>query len=225
MNKKSSSWKNHKEVLVFLYFPVYLLWFFALEQMSPENLFVVTNPLDSYIPFCEYFIIPYLLWFPYLFGGILWFYVRERKDGFIELSLSLVIGLTVCLLIYTVFPNAQCLRPENYPDNLFGELVKMLQGFDTPTNVCPSIHVFSTIAIHVAVMKSQRLKRVRGIQAASFVLACLICVSTVCLKQHSLTDVLCALGLNVLMVLAFYGWNRAHLCKKIPKTCKNLPFS
>lgn len=209
MNNVKSLWRDHKEVLVFLYFPVYLLWFFALEQISPENLFVVTNPLDSYIPFCEYFIIPYLLWFPYLFGAVIWFYVKERKEGFMEFALSLIIGLTICLLIYTVFPNAQSLRPEYYPENLFGRLVKMLQGFDTPTNVCPSIHVYSTVAVHIAVMKSSRLKKIWWIRPASFVLAFLICASTVCLKQHSLTDVLWAFVLNVLVVLAFRGLHKS----------------
>lgn len=214
MNKKVSLWKEHREALVFLYFPVYLLWFFVLEQMNPENLFFVTNPLDRYIPFCEYFIVPYLLWFPYLFGGLFWFYWRERKNGFIKFAVTLIAGLTTCLLVYTVFPNGQALRPAFYPhDNLFTTVVKLLQGFDTPTNVCPSIHVFSTVAVHIAIVKSECLRKKRCVKYGSLILALLICMSTVFLKQHSVTDVICALVLNALLYFLIYwsGSKRVHI--------------
>ncbi|MCM1244972.1 MAG: phosphatase PAP2 family protein [Roseburia sp.] len=205
MNKTGSFWRTHREALVFLYFPVYLLWFFMLEQMEPENLFFVTNPLDHYIPFCEYFIVPYLLWFPYLFGGLFWFYRWERKSGFMKFALTLIAGLTICLFIYMVFPNAQALRPNPYPrDNFFTDVVKLLQGFDTPTNVCPSIHVFSTVALHIAVMKSEVLRKKRYVTYGSWILAVSICLSTVFLKQHSFTDVICALALNAVLYFLIY---------------------
>lgn len=195
MNKEASFWKRHKEALAFLYFPVYLFWFFRLEQMSPENIYIVTNPLDSLVPFCEYFIVPYLMWFPYLFGFLAYFYVADRKKNFINLAVSLIIGLTVCLIVYTFFPNAQALRLEEYPNrNLFTQIVMLLQGFDTPTNVCPSIHVFSTVVVHVMVQKSSCH---RWVKAGSLVTAVLICLSTVFLKQHSVTDVIWGMVLAV----------------------------
>lgn len=73
------SWLKKKEIWVLFYVPVYLLWFFALEQVTPEHPFIVTNPLDRYIPFCEYFIVPYLLWFPYLIGGAFLFLPKGKR--------------------------------------------------------------------------------------------------------------------------------------------------
>lgn len=211
MNETGFFWKKLREALVFIYFPVYLLWFFMLEQMNPENIFFVTNPLDRYIPFCEYFIVPYLLWFPYLFGGLSWFFLRERKSGFMKFAVTLIIGLTACLLIYTIFPNAQALRPASYPhDNLFTRVVKLLQDFDTPTNVCPSIHVFSTVALHIAVVKSECLGKKRCIKYGSLILSVFICMSTVFLKQHSVTDVICALVLNAVLYVLIYRPYRAE---------------
>lgn len=211
MNKTGFFWKKLREALVFIYFPVYLLWFFMLEQMNPENIFFVTNPLDRHIPFCEYFIVPYLLWFPYLFGGLSWFFLRERKSGFMKFAVTLIIGLTACLLIYTIFPNAQALRPASYPhDNLFTRVVKLLQDFDTPTNVCPSIHVFSTVALHIAVVKSECLGKKRCIKYGSLILSVFICMSTVFLKQHSVTDVICALVLNAVLYVLIYRPYRAE---------------
>lgn len=203
MKDKMAFWKQHREALTLLYFPIYLLWFFWLEQVNPEHIYIVTNPLDRWIPFCEYFIIPYLLWFPYLFGSIIWLYFADRKKGFLKLTFSLIIGLTICLIIYTFFPNGQALRLESYPNhNFFTRIVAMLQGFDTPTNVCPSIHAFSTVVVHIAL---QRSSCHRGVKMASFVLMVLICLSTVCLKQHSLTDVIWALVLVVPICGIIYG--------------------
>ena len=35
--------------------------------------------LDDYIPFCEYFVIPYLMWFLYVGGAIVSFYLKAKK--------------------------------------------------------------------------------------------------------------------------------------------------
>lgn len=202
---KLEQMKKHKEALAALYLPVYLLWFFILERITPDHLFIVSFPLDKMIPFCEYFIVPYLLWFPYLFGGLLWLYFADRKDGFVKLASTLIVGLTICLTIYTFFPNAQALRVAKYPNNnIFTQIVAMLQGFDTPTNVCPSIHVFSTVAIHIAIVRSVASNRKLWIHVLSLVLAILICLSTVFLKQHSVFDVICAFILNIGMYMLFY---------------------
>ncbi len=192
--------KKHRLLLVIAYIPVYLLWFFLLERITPGSMFVVENPLDAWIPFCEYFIIPYLLWFPYLAWGLISFYRREKEAVFYRLAYTLIAGLTICLIIYTFFPNMQMLRPEQYPnDNVFTAFVRLLQGFDTPTNVCPSIHVFVTTAIQLEIMRSGRLRERPVVVWGTFILAVLICLSTVFLKQHSVTDVLCAWGLNAVL--------------------------
>ncbi len=187
-----------------MYFLLYLVWFFLLEQRGTENMYLITNPLDQYIPFCEYFIIPYYLWFVYLYGGALYFYVKDRKGEFVKMIITMEIGLTICLLIYTFFPNWQNLRPEVYPnDNVFTKVVQMLQGFDTPTDVCPSIHVYGTIVLYIAIARRNWGKR-KWIKPVALVFAISVCLSTVFLKQHSVTDVLWALALNAVMYMAVY---------------------
>ena len=64
---------RNRDNLLLLYVPVYLIWFLVLEQITPERLFVVSNPLDTWIPFCEYFVVPYVLWFPYLLCWLFYF--------------------------------------------------------------------------------------------------------------------------------------------------------
>lgn len=191
--------------MVLLYVPVYLLWFFGLERAVPEHYLIVTSPLDAYIPFCEYFIIPYLLWFPYIVCTLLYFFMKEREEGFYRLSYSLITGMTIILVIYTFLPNMQLLRVEEYPrENLCTMIVRMLQQFDTPTNVCPSLHVFVTVALNIAVLKSKELRKYPCLQGGTLLLSVLICLSTVFLKQHSVTDVWCAFILNAIIYFIFY---------------------
>lgn len=61
LHKRPSAW-------YMLYIPVYLLLFFIVEQLVPStcDYWVSYLPLDDLIPFCEYFVIFYCLWYPLL---------------------------------------------------------------------------------------------------------------------------------------------------------------
>ena len=101
--------------------------------------------------------------------------------------------MTFFLFLCTVFPNGLNLRPTSFVrDNIFVDLVRYIYRTDTPTNVLPSIHVFNSIGVCIAIWHSSALKKHRWIQYGSYVLALLIILSTVFLKQHSVTDVIAA---------------------------------
>ena len=91
-----------------------------------------------------------------------------------------------------------------------------LQGFDTPTNVCPSIHVSSTVAVELAVRRSESLGKKGWLKAANFVVTVAICLSTMFLKQHSAVDV--ALGIALSLLLGWVTWhtNWQAALKKTP---------
>ena len=105
--------------------------------------------------------------------------------------------------IYAVFPNGQLLRRPIVGDDLFSEMVRLLRKTDTPTNVCPSIHVFVTVTVALAAARSRAMARQRLLKGALMVLCVLICMSTVFLKQHSIVDVALgtALGLGLDLLL------------------------
>ena len=50
--------------IIAIYFVVYLILFGYLEQRPVRAYHVVHTVFDDMIPFCEIFVIPYLLWFP-----------------------------------------------------------------------------------------------------------------------------------------------------------------
>lgn len=84
------------------------------------------------------------------------------------------------------------LRPQSVPGtDIFANAVRALYSSDTPTNVCPSIHVFNSVTLMLAYYRCGCFdhSRRRWMRPAATVLCLAICASTVLLKQHSVIDV------------------------------------
>ena len=183
------------------YFFLYMLCFILLEEYVHPR-YWISSDLDAYIPFCAPFILPYLAWFP-MVAGMFWYFYKKDPESYLYLCRGMLLGLTICLAIYAVFPNGQLLRRPIVGDDLFSEMVRLLRKTDTPTNVCPSIHVLVTVTVALAAAPSRAMARHRLLRGALMVLCVLICMSTVFLKQHSIVDVALgtALGLGLDLLL------------------------
>ena len=182
-----------------VYFLFYLLCFVLLEEYVRPR-YWISSQLDAYIPFCEWFILPYVAWFPLVPGLFLYFYRRDPEQ-YRYLCRAILLGLTVCLAIYALFPNGQLLRRAVPRDNLLCQLVTLLRRVDTPTNVCPSIHVFVSVTLAIAMARSPAMARHQRLRAALMILCGLICLATMFLKQHSVIDVACGGALSAVMDL------------------------
>lgn len=208
---------KYKHAWILSYFIIYLIWFFYLEARTNVKFTDIHIKLDDFIPFQELFIIPYLLWFFYIAVVILYFFFTNKTDYF-KCCSFLFLGMTISLIIYTFWPNAQNLRPDTFArDNIFVDWVKQLYKSDTSTNVCPSIHVFNSIGVHLSIIKSEQLKKYKIIRIGSFFLATSICLATVFLKQHSAFDGICAIGLAYVTYILVYRINYSALFLKEKK--------
>lgn len=186
--------RRNKYAVLFGYFILYLIWFHFLE-LHTVPIFYTHCRFDDYIPFCAWFVIPYLLWFPYV-GVTLGTVYFKSKPEFGVLCARLFSGMTICLLIYTIFPSGQLLRPALSADHGFLiDLVRKLYALDSDTNVCPSIHVYNTLCIHYTLCTWDETKKRTWIKFGSSLLLVLIIASTVLLKQHSVLDGIAAVGL------------------------------
>ena len=58
--------KTHPHAWWGAYLPVYLAMFFTIEHFITDNYWATQTVLDTYIPFCEWFIFPYVSWSPLL---------------------------------------------------------------------------------------------------------------------------------------------------------------
>lgn len=176
-------------------------WFAYLEKTVTSHYHLIHLKPDDLIPFCEVFVIPYLLWFAYVAAVVLYFFFRD-KDDYFRICTFLFTGMTIFLIVSTLWPNGHNLRPIVMPrDNVFTKLVSMLYRTDTPTNLWPSIHVYNSLGCHFAVMKSTRLEKHKGIRAGSLILCVSIILSTMFIKQHSVFDVTTAF----IMAAVMYG--------------------
>ena len=202
--------QEYKHGLLFLYGLVYIPWFTYLEQSVTTHFNVIHLVIDDYIPFIEYFIVPYMLWFLYVAAGVAYFFFRNKAEYY-KLCIFLMTGMTVFLVISTIYPNGTYLRPVVFErDNIFVDAVKWLYSTDTPTNLFPSIHVYNSLAIHIAVSNNEKLRNNKIVLHASRIMMSSIILATVFLKQHSLFDVITAFALAGLMYVLLYtpSWVR-----------------
>lgn len=186
------------------YVLIYMPWFMWLEKHVTTGFNLIHMPIDDHIPFCEYFIIPYFLWFLFVPAVMIYEFLYSRREYY-QTCAFLFTGMTIFLIICTVWPNGLNLRQDiACRDNLCARLVRILRRTDTSTNVFPSIHVFNTLGCLIALFKSKGMKNRRGIKIAASVLSVLIILSTVFLKQHSVADVIGGFVLAAIMYLIVY---------------------
>lgn len=201
-------YEKYQHILPLLvYMLIYLCWFSYLEKTVTKPETLIHTGLDDLIPFCEVFVIPYFLWFAYVSVTVLYLFFKDKQDYY-RTCAFLFTGMTVFLVISTLWPNGHHLRPHIMPrDNVFTRLVSYLYSIDTPTNLWPSIHVFNSIGAHLAIVKNKNLNRHKEICIGSFILCTSIILSTVLIKQHSVFDVLTAFLMAGILYVVVYAFD------------------
>lgn len=197
--------KDNWRLLYVTYVFFYLPWFFTVERFitpSHPRLHIMHSVIDDYIPFCEYFIIPYSIWFFYILFSCLFIYFKATDSEFRRFAWSLIIGMSTCMLICMIFPNGVDMRPDTIANNnICARIITLLWATDTSTNVFPSIHVYNSLAIHVGLMRCKAFNKYKFGKLISLLTCIMICLSTMFLKQHSFYDVI---GACVLMSVIYY---------------------
>lgn len=176
---------------------VYFALYFLTENLIPyENCHVIHSVLDDRIPFCELFVVPYLLWFFLVAGSLLWLLLYDIP-AFRKLCIYIMITQAGAMLTYIFWPNIQLLRPETMPrSNFFTWVLSIVYAFDTPTGVLPSLHAAYSIAI-LSVFEHRKDTSIRWrVLLPVFVVT--IIAATFFVKQHSVLDAVAAIPLCLL---------------------------
>ena len=130
--------------------------------------------MDDLIPFCEYFIIPYVLWFLVVLGSVMYFALGSPgKKEYYQYMATLGVGMTLFLIISFVYPNGQNLRPELTGEGPFIQAVQLLYQTDTPTNIFPSIHVFNAVACCVALLNNKKMQTEQNLYSRKYCADCI----------------------------------------------------
>ncbi|MBR3340685.1 MAG: hypothetical protein IKG30_03605 [Clostridiales bacterium] len=209
MSEKQSVIKKILFIIVTLlpmavYMVIYMPTFFWVESLSPANGFhIIHTAADDMIPVVEVFIIPYILWLPYLVIGMIGIAVRSRTISR-KTSYMLMAGMTLFIIISLAYPNKLELRSA-IPDreNIFMDLIDYLHSIDTPTDVLPSLHVYDALVVAAGLHLAFSEKK--ALLIASDILAFLIVLSTMFIKQHSIIDVIAAIVLFIIVFVVICG--------------------
>ena len=93
---------------------MYGFFFLLVERLWIRGSYTPIHcPLDDQIPFCEYFLIPYLLWFVFLVGIQIYTLLYDT-ESFVKFMKFIMVSYSLAIIIYMLFPNCQELRPHLY---------------------------------------------------------------------------------------------------------------
>lgn len=171
---------------------IYFSLYFITENLIPaENCTPIHIFLDDLIPFCEWFIIPYVFWYGLIVFSLGYFLLYD-VDSFRRLQIYIFTTQMIAMAIYILYPSRQDLRPEVFPrENILTGIIGFLYRFDTNTGVLPSLHV----AYSMGIMSTWLRRKTTPLWGRIFVVVAviLICLSTMFIKQHSAADFFAAL--------------------------------
>lgn len=189
----------------------YFLAYFLTERLIPaESCTPIWCPLDDRIPFCEWFVIPYVGWYLLIIGSLLYFGLYN-PGNFRKLMKYIITTQVVAVVIYAVFPNRQDLRPEVFPrENILTAIMGAIYSFDTNTGVCPSLHVAYSLGIASTWLRED--SAARWVKILIVIFAILVCISTAFVKQHSVLDGIAAIPVCMLAeYLVFFRKRRKEV--------------
>ena len=196
---------SHIKLLIF--WPIFGLAFAFLERGLPFlfQLFgkeityhPIYCPLDDKIVFNELFIIPYYFWFAFIVLMLVYTFFFEIPV-FRKFMWFFIFTYGITGIIYVIFPNMQDFRPLSPEmlgrENFLIDIAFWLYSYDTNTNVFPSMHVIGSFAVCFAAWHSELFGKWYW-RVIFFVVAAIISVSTVFLRQHSVLDIFGGLAVS-----------------------------
>ena len=155
--------RNKSTYLYFLIIPLYLVVFIIAESVVDKGTFVSYLPIDDKIPFIDFFVIPYVMWYPFMFWVGIKLFIKDVR-GFKGYMSFLGIAFFSIIILNMIFPNEQNLRVDiTVYDSIYSRAVALIYKIDTNTNVCPSMHAVGTIGAFFALLKSKSFKRTEKI--------------------------------------------------------------
>ena len=158
------------------------------------TLHVLTGPLDARIPFSAPWVTVYCLSFPFWIITGLWVF-SGPKNAANRVLASYVLAMLFSAAVFLIWPGTME-RAEITGGGFFDWCVRFIYTVDSPTNLCPSLHVMLSYFCFRGAMQCKNVPRWYVI--FSFCFLVLVCCSVVFVKQHALIDIPAALVLGEL---------------------------
>lgn len=183
---------QYRHLFLLLGWVGYFVLFFLTENLIPaESCHPIHCFLDDLVPFCEWFVIPYVSWYLLIVGSLLYF-LLYNVEHFKKLQTYIIITQVIAMAAYILYPSRQDLRPEVFPrENFATWMLSIIYSVDTNTGVCPSLHVGYSLGIASTWLRETSVPK--WVRLGIAVWCGVICVSVAFVKQHSVVDIFAAI--------------------------------
>ena len=187
-----------------------LLFCFALNSLvywggqamaQGRTLLDMTTALDRCIPLAPGWAVVYVAAFP-MWG--LCYVAMARGWDWYRLMTAEVLAKLLCGVCFLALPTTN-VRPEMAGDGFGVWLLEMIYRMDQPLNLFPSIHCLESWLCFAGLRSRRDVPLL--VKGAVLVLAVLICISTVLIRQHVIVDVVVGVLLAEGMVQLSRKWH------------------
>lgn len=142
-------------------------------------------PLDHRLPYVPSFYLIYFLAFVSWAAGFVLIF-RESPEHCGKVMMGELIAKLLCLVFYLVLPT-RIVRPEPEGSGVFALITRLTYFFDTPDTLFPSVHCLESWLCWRGMFGCKSLGR--GVKGGFLVIALLVFLSTLLVKQHVLVDI------------------------------------
>ncbi len=191
------------------------IFYFGLRFIQGEP-HIVGNYIDTQIPFINYFIIPYYIWFILIFA-IPYYYYKVDKDSLVNYIISYTACIIIANIIFAVYPST-VIRPEGIPNsNIINFMVNVIYFIDNPPLNCfPSMHCAVSMLFILTISRQKDTKLIYRL--IIIFISMLIMASTLFTKQHVFIDFVAG---DIIMILCYTTFaNNKYLGRKVKKLLK-----
>lgn len=169
---------------------------YYLTNQDTVQVYNFSTRIDEWIPFLKVFILPYMIWYPFVYISLFVLMVRNRKLYY-KFMLVLNLCFVVCFYIYTQYQTT-FIRPVATGTDWLSWMVQLVQTYDQPYNCFPSLHVVTSYLVVRAYAKSSGFQTRTRLLVYGIGIS--IILSTLFVKQHVLMDVIGGIGVVEVMV-------------------------
>ena len=171
---------------------------YVIIRTVRNNPFLIGSALDSKIPFNIIGIIPYCIWYFFLFI-IPFIYYRKDKKVYIKYLICYVLMSLVGDIIYFIYPT-YVNRPAIEGSGILYYMAKIVFAVDNPpVNCFPSLHC--AIAVLWILFTTKEIKLKWYYKVSIIIISLLIIPSTLIIKQHVIIDTVVGVILSLIIYI------------------------
>ena len=181
-----------------------------LPYLAVHNM---TIPADHAIPFIPQWIVIYFLSYVSWLVSAVWILEEGKPHGY-RFACAYMLALLISGAIFLIYPGTMERAALN-GGGLWVDWMRFLYWIDSPTNLCPSLHVLISYFCWRGTLGCRRIPR--WYQWFNLVFLVLVCCSILFVKQHALVDIPVALVVGELAVQLARLWRLERIPFAIDK--------